>query len=259
MSGPPPVWVQLFSGGLDSLCLWLLAREHGPAPLPVYVRIGAPYEAAEYAVLGRLAGVVPGFVPQVVDGPQIAGAPDAVSGHIPHRNAVLAVTVAAHYPHAREILCGALLGEASGDKSRRFHRAVSATLTADAGHRVRLLAPAGRWTKTELLRRTLAAEPQAREWLALTTSCYSPAGSVRRGDGPRAEIGCDRCPACFRRAVAEYHNGMRSRPPRLPDGASTRSGWAAARAAGVTRWPGLLVNNATAALALAGVRMHGRG
>lgn len=234
--------VQLFSGGMDSLCLWLLCGQ----PTPVYVKVGAPYEAAELLVLGRLMHQLEGFDPVILDGPPIALRPDPGTGHIPHRNLVLIVTAAAALD-PDVIITGALLGEASPDKSASFHRRAGHALTASERRPVRVVAPAHRWTKTGLLARTLARFPAHAAAIATTRSCYVPSGPP-----------CDRCPACFRRAVAEYHVGIRADRPRLPTGATVGGGWAAMRGAGVSRWPAVAVNNVTAAAALAGHRMRPR-
>lgn len=233
-SGASSGTVQLFSGGLDSLALWHLCGR----PQPVYVRVGAPYEEHELDTLELLARNVPGFTPRVVDGPRIAASPHP-DGHIDHRNLVLLAT-AASYTGASRLLLGALLGEASPDKSRAFLRATSRALTASERRPVRVVAPARRWTKTGLLRRFLAAHPDAAWQLAYTRSCYAPGGP------------CGTCQACFRRAVALYRAGLAPERPRLP--ARAGSPWAALRTAGPARWPALAVNNGGAALALAGIR-----
>lgn len=231
--------VLLFSGGLDSVALWHLVGR----PPAVYVRLGHRYENEEVRTIRELEATVPGLRVDITSGPLI-GQYEAPGGHIPHRNLTLIACAAAHYAGADEILLGALLGEASPDKSRRFLRATSAALSASEHRRVRVSAPAHRWTKTGLLRRFLAAEPRAAEIIACTRSCYSPGGQE-----------CGQCQACFRRSVALYHCGLTDRRPTPPPGADP---WSALRSAGVTRWGSLGWNNALAGLAMAGVRI-GRG
>jgi len=228
--------VLLFSGGLDSLALWFLTDR----PDPVYVQLGHRYEHAEMETLRVLSTHVPGFRPRYLRGPQIGGL-EETDGHIPHRNAALLVTAAA-YTGADEVMLGALLGEASPDKSRRFLRYASLCLTASTHRPVRCWAPAARWTKTGLLARFLRAYPAHTHLLRYTRSCYAVSGE------------CGACPACFRRHVALWHCGLREERPQLPATASAGAAWAAARRAGVARWPGLAVNNTLAGLALAGVR-----
>lgn len=230
--------IQLFSGGLDSLCLWFLMDR----PLPVYVHLGHRYQEQEIGTLRRLADHLPGFEPQFVDGPPI-GLLEQVDGHIPHRNLLLAATAAAHFSDAGQIVLGALLGEASPDKSRTFTRAAGRAITASERRPVRVVAPARRWTKTGLLLRFARRHPEHVPLLGLTRSCYA-------GDAAP----CRACPACFRRDVALFHAGLSDARPRVPAGTGLPEAVAAARTAGPARWPGLAVNNALAALALAGVR-----
>lgn len=229
--------VQLFSGGLDSLAIWHLMGR----PTPCYVRVGAPYEAAELDTLALLQVMVPGFDPHVVQGPPVAADP-AADGHVLHRNLVLLAT-AASATGADTLYLGALRGEASADKSARFLRAAGRALSASENRRVRVLAPAHRWTKAQLLRQLARQYPEAVPLLALTRSCYQPRGE------------CGTCQACFRRHVALYRAGLREERPQLPPGAAgaARTNLAAASP---SRWPALAVNNTSAALALAGIRMR---
>jgi 7-cyano-7-deazaguanine synthase in queuosine biosynthesis len=230
------VRVQLFSGGLDSLCLWYLTGR----PEAVYVRVGAPYEKQEEQTVRRLTYAIPGFQPRFVNGPDLSGlvAPD---GHIPVRNLLLAATAVAH-TGAGEVILGAVLGEASPDKSRRFLKAASTALSRSEGRLVTLAAPAHRWTKTGLLRRFLAAHPDRAHLVAQTRSCYAA-----------EEVPCGDCQACFRRNVALWHAGLNNTPPRLPSG-GVREAWTALRTVGLTRLPGVAASNALAGLALAGLR-----
>lgn len=234
MTGP----VLLFSGGLDSVALWYLLGK----PAALYVHLGHRYEAAEVAAIDRLAAAVPDLRPSCAEGPRL-GHLEQPGGHIPHRNLLLAATAAA-VTGTDHVMLGALLGEASPDKSAAFLRSASRALTASAGRPVRVSAPARRWTKTGLVRRWLAAHPDAARVVPLTRSCYSP----------DAVPECGSCPACFRRHVALYHVGLRTERPRLPVTATAAVGWSSARRAGVARWPALLVNNAGAAAAVAGIR-----
>lgn len=231
--------VLLFSGGLDSLCLWYLTGR----PACVYVRIGHAYESAELFAVGRLMRQVPDLEVRVVDGPKV-GPLEEPDGHIPHRNIALITAAAAFCPDADEVLLGALLGEASPDKSTRFLRRTSRALAASEARPFRVVAPGRRWTKTGLVRRFIAANPDRVDELAATRSCYSVIAN-----GP-----CGSCPACFRRSVALWHAGLTDRPVTLPRTASRSAAWTAARRAGVTRWPGMAVNNAIAGAALAGWR-----
>lgn len=230
----------LYSGGLDSLCLWYLTGR----PVPVYVAVGAPYEDLEQQTILRMVEQVPDFHPQFFDGPDLSGFV-AADGHIPVRNLLLAATAVA-CTGADTVILGALLGEASPDKGRRFLKTASTALSASEGRRIRVVAPAHRWTKTGLLRRFLASRPDAVELVGLTRSCYGA-----------DEEPCGVCQACFRRDVALWHTHLSDRRPTRPAGAGVAAGWAALRTAGAARLPGLVVNNALAVLALAGIRRAG--
>jgi hypothetical protein len=230
--------VLLFTGGVASLCVWYLTG----APLPVFVQIGAPYELAMTEVLDGLAQRIAGFEPVTLTGPPIGENADVTAGYIPHRHLALLVAAAA-WMRPSVIYTSTVLGEVEADRSRAWHRATSRALAGD-GPTIRVVAPAARMTKTGLLRRTLRDYPQVAELLPLTRSCYLPVGQP-----------CGACPGCFRRAVAEFHCGLRANPPLLPEEAGWGSGWAAARQIGVRRWPGLAVDGALSGLALAGIRV----
>lgn len=234
--------LHLFSGGLDSLCLWFLTGR----PVPVYVRLGHRYQDHEIAAIHQLAAHIRGFSPCFIDGPPI-GSLEHRDGHIPHRNLLLAATAAAHFPSAETIVLGALLGEASPDKSRAFTEAAGRALAASERRPVRVTAPARRWTKTGLLQRFVRTHPEHAPLLGLTRSCYA------RDTGP-----CGACSACFRRDVAMFHAGLATARPRMPAGVGLGDAVRAARTAGPARWHALAANNALAALAMAGVRRPGR-
>lgn len=234
--------VLLFSGGLDSLALWYLLDR----PRAVYVQLGHQYQVAEQQTIDRLSATVTGLSVELVRGPYLAHREDLRTGHIPHRNLALATTTAA-VTGADRILLGALLGEASPDKSRRFLKATSAALTASEGRRITVEAPAHRLTKTGLVRKALSRYPEAALPLTMTRSCYSPDPTVQE---------CGECPACFRRQVALFRTGLSDRAPELP--VRFQSPLEAMAGAGVARWPGILANNLGAALAVMGRRPNRR-
>lgn len=215
----------LFSGGVDSLAAWWVLGQ----PDTVYVRLGHPYEAKELATIESLAYHWPKVTPRVIDGPPL-GVLEHGDGHIPHRNLLLAATAAAHHPHHSHLWLGALRGEASPDKSGRFLRSASRTLSRSEARRVTVSAPLRHFTKTGLVREYLrrGGPPGL---LRYTRSCYSP-------DGP-----CNRCQACVRRFVAFQLNGLPAGPTPTPRPVSV--GYVAGqwRRAGVTATPALAVNN----------------
>jgi 7-cyano-7-deazaguanine synthase in queuosine biosynthesis len=224
------VKVALFSGGLDSVLLWHLARPDAA----VYVRWGAPYEQAELAALARL---------RQLGGPEVklasAGTlqdPEA-DGHVRHRNLNLLVVAASAVPQARQLLIGAVLGEASPDKSGRFLRRTGAALTASENSRLRVRAPLRRRTKRAWVRRYLRTGGDP-ELLAATVSCY-------RGTA----LGCGTCPACFRRWQALAGTGLEGGYERPPwewwqaQVAEPGAAWRRLRAHPPAGWPGIALLN----------------
>lgn len=225
--------VMLYSGGADSLALWYRCGK----PVGVYVRIGSRYEAAELTAIQKQQAVLPDLTVEKVMGPML-GPLEQIGGRIPLRNMAL-ITTALAATGADEVVVGFLRGEASPDKSAAFVRRLSAALSESEGRPIRVVAPAIRETKTQLLAWLKAEHPKAP--LQLTVSCYS-------GDGKP----CGNCQACFRGDVAKYLSGWSHRQPRLPD---ERAGaWESLRRAGVRRWPDLIRNNVDAVRALRGWR-----
>lgn len=214
--------IVLHSGGLDSHLVWLRTRYQ-----PVYVRYGGAAEESELAALRHLAGSVPGFSFRIVEGPLLTGLTE-LDGHIPHRNAAL-ITAAAATTGADRIAYGALLGEASGDKSFGFRVAMTATLSLGEGRRIRVEAPLARLTKVGALRRALILyREDVLLVLPYLVACYHGTW-------------CGQCQGCYRRALAEWRCNLLPNPPRLP--VETRGPVAALRTVPVRRWPGMAVAN----------------
>lgn len=205
---------------MDSHIAWLMY----PDWQPVYVVHGSENQENELGALQDLHRADPRFGYEVVKGNRLIAEPD---GHIPYRNMLLLTNVLAAYPHASAVAYGALLGEGSGDKSRRFVKRLEKVYQASEGRKVRVLTPLSRWTKAQALRRGL--ELPGGDLLDRTISCYHG-------------YGCGRCQACFRRGIAEYLCDLRSTPPALPT--ETKGGLATLRANKLTRWPSLAASNA---------------
>lgn len=195
--------VVLFSGGMDSLAAW---RLYAPDASLCYVRIGAPYEGRELrSILDRgFAGDV-----QIVQASETLGEAADKAGRVPLRNLLFAVTAAADF-EADEVVLGALAGETSPDKSRRFAAAASAAMSASEGRRIRLTLPFRRMTKAQLVAAFLRAHPRmGAAMLRACPSCYAE----RLPDGA---VGCGRCMSCLRRWVAMSLNGIEERYAERP-------------------------------------------
>lgn len=177
------------------MCLWWLLG----GPTPVYYPLRHRYQEVELEVLERLERAVPGFSPVIRDPLPLRHLerPDA---HIDYRNLLLVSFEAAN--GASTVYLGAVKGESSRDKSRRFLRDASRLLTYLEKRRVRVLAPGRRYTKAKLFRVFLRSCPDGERWLRITRSCYALAAYDER------VVGCGECMACFRRWVAMSLNGV---------------------------------------------------
>lgn len=234
--------VLLFSGGMDSLVAWHQLGQ----PQRVYVRIGAPYEARELESIGR-RGLKDGLL--VLDAGRWLGKTANADGRVPLRNLTFALAAAAH-TGADEVVLGALAGETSPDKSRRFARLASAAMTASEGRRIRLALPFRGTTKTQLVALGLrSVGPVA---LASAPSCYA---SVL----PKGVAGCGTCSSCLRRWVAMTLNGLEERYMADPTAQArlspTGAWWGYMARTPVRDWVGVARCNAELLLAL---RRHRR-
>lgn len=237
----------LFTGGVDSTCLALLHRD----AQRVYVNTQAPYQQVEHETVERFdRSVQDGQTTMRTGGPNLTLALDDATGHVAHRNLALLVTVAA-VTGADEILLGAVLGEASNDKSAAFLRAASRALSESEGRRIAVLAPAMRMTKTGLVRHTLRTVSWSGSLIGSAWSCYYPRAY--------SSAPCGDCQACFRKAVAMFHAGLTDRHPRLPSQVDPAAARSALLGTSATRWPGMLWNNTLAGMALTGIRLPGGG
>lgn len=235
--------VLLFSGGLDSYILWHLLG----FPTAVYVKLGHKYQAQELETLSNLRATHAGALTiYTLDGPQI-GRTEEADGHIPHRNLHLMTTVSS-WLHPKRIYYGALLGETSRDKTGKFIRMTGRLLSYDEGMRVRIVAPARRWTKTGLVRRYLKRMNGDDRLLHQTRSCYEP-----------GEVACGKCVACFRRWVAFANNGIYADWQHAPWEMEYRIESRYLLQNPIREWPGILANQLDALRALHNVERYIEG
>lgn len=200
-----PCTAALVSGGPDSAVLVGTLARRGTRVVPIYIRQGLRWEAAEQYWLRRWLAAFPRrqVAPLVtlaapaaepsrrhwsVTGIGVPGAaaPDAAV-ELPGRNLLL-VTTAAVYCAARRIpriALGTLKGNPFADATPLFRRALGRALTLGLGRPVTVEAPLALTRKARVLRR-------AAQWrlpLGLTFSCLNP-----RGRAP-----CGRCQKCEER------------------------------------------------------------
>ena len=212
MSDHPSPTCLLLSGGLDSGVLLQQFLARGTRVLPVYLRCGFRWEAAELYWLRRFLRAVRSrkLLPLHVAGlplRSIYGAhwsftgrrvPGAVSPdravYLPGRNALL-LSVAAVLCAKRRIFTialGTLKGNPFGDASPEFLRQMASCLTRALGHPIRIATPLRSMRKPQVIR-VARAMP-----LELTFSCLQP----------RTLRHCGRCNKCAERMKAFIRAGV---------------------------------------------------
>lgn len=200
--------VLLFSGGLDSYILWRLLSRSGDTPYLLYCTLEHRYQSMElqciralqraHAASGRTMPV--GFAGMC----RLGEYEHAVSAHIPLRNLLMVATAALEVPDARTVVLGAVAGESSRDKSRRFLARTARELSFQLHRDLDVTAPAQHLTKPQLVALYLRTFPTVidRALLQRTRSCYG-----QTTYDPHL-TGCGACMSCFRRWVAMTRNGV---------------------------------------------------
>jgi 7-cyano-7-deazaguanine synthase in queuosine biosynthesis len=234
--------ILLYSGGLDSYCLWWLTGK----PACVYVDLGHRYAHHERREINRMWVHATGPQVTMLDAPW-GGRHEAIDGHIPYRNLLLVTAVAVAYPHRHPIILGALCGEVSRDKSPRFLQTATGLLRYLEPTEQAVVAPARHLTKSGLVARFLQSRPGVRRVVAMlaTRSCYSA----------HHDRHCGECQACFRRWVALVNNDLptddfATDPRRHPAARDARIWWRGLRQADPLCLPDILRNNLEAYRAL---------
>jgi len=203
-AGSDPIGVAaLVSGGLDSAVLVASLAAAGRRVVPIFIRQGLRWEAAEHYWLRRWLPRCPGAVAPLVTldvpvgdlydarhwsvagrrVPQARDPDEAVE--LPGRNLLLVAKAAVYGARHRisQITLGTLKGNPFADATPTFRRALSAALTAGLGRRVAVTAPLAALTKAQVIRRGRALP------LGWTFSCIQPRGRQH----------CGRCQKCGER------------------------------------------------------------
>lgn len=209
-----PGVVALTSGGLDSLALVDRLLHDGSTVVPVYIRFGLRWEAAEQSWLKRWLSCIrhprlcalQAFALPVGDLYGVhwslagRGVPSAKSRdsavYLPGRNVFLlgAAAVRASGQGIPRLALGTLAGNPFGDATPEFFSAYAAMVSRALGTRISISAPLRRLTKAQLIGRAPTLP------FALTFSCLDPSG-LRH---------CGRCNKCAERRRA-------FRQARVPD------------------------------------------
>ena len=197
MTGTPKTVAVLCSGGLDSVVL--VAHEARDADVqPIYVSAGLAWEAAERAVLGRLAGT-PAFGGRVrplaaLDMTMrdvypeahwaMRGTPPAYDTpdedvYLAGRNIVLLSKAAVFCEGAgiHRIAIGPLAGNPFPDATAEFFAAMSRALSLGLDHFIEVAAPFAALHKADVIR--LGVELGVP--LELSLSCMNPRGGLHCG------------------------------------------------------------------------------
>lgn len=179
--------VLLLSGGLDSVCAWLLLG----SPAHVYFDLGVEYNGAERAHLEKLFETTGDHL-NVATIPALGKYANPANGYIPFRNLFLLMYAALS---ADEIIIAQVL-EYQKDKNLRFYRKVSKLLSFLAGRKIRISAPFSHLTKTKLVARCIE-EYWPVEFIAQNSfSCLK-----------NSDRHCGVCSSCCNRFIALYNNG----------------------------------------------------
>ena len=201
--------VLLFSGGMDSFILNYLYKPD----ILLYIKTGCKYERKELNLIDsyiRTFNLEDKFI--VVDFSFLQNY-ELDNAHIPLRN-LLFLEVASFYGNI--IYLGALKGETSKDKSKKFRRMTQSIISycwddklgLGTKKKIRVIFPFKDKTKADILKLYLDEGGSEADIIKYTVSCYSPDYYL-----------CGRCMSCFRRWVAEILNGIHNpgynRPPIL--------------------------------------------
>jgi len=230
LNQPSPATAVLASGGLDSSILLVQLAKQGAA-IPVYVRLGHAWEAAELHGLRQFIAAARRREPQLQIGDiqqlhmpvadvygdhwSIAGGPAPAAGtpddavFLPGRNMLLCTKAAlwCQLNGIRQLALGVLSGNPFEDSSSEFFNHMQNMLNAAGLPEIRIDQPLQGYTKNRLLE-TGAGLP-----LELTFSCLSPAGGLHCGvcnkcDERRNAFRCLGFDAtCYANSAAPSHTG----------------------------------------------------
>ncbi len=217
----------LLSAGLDSAVL--AAHEAQAARvLPVYVSVGLAWEAAEWAMLGRLLGA-PVFADRVAPATRveftmrdvyppthwaIRGVPPAYDTpdedvYLTGRNLVLLTKagVVAARAGATRIAMGPLAGNPFPDARPAFFAAMAQALSLGLDHPLEIATPFSTWEKEAVILRGVELGVP----LELTLSCMNPLAAGPPGAG--LPLHCGLCSKCRERRDAFEAAGVSDPTP----------------------------------------------
>lgn len=193
--------VLLFSGGMDSfICNFIYDPD-----ILLYIKIGSLYEEKELDAIAKMI-TDSKYGSNIISKLKIVnmsflGMYELNNAHIPLRN-LLFLEIASYY--GDEIMLGALKGETSKDKSKKFRKMTENLLSycwndklgLGTKKKVEIIFPFKKMTKSEIVKEYIKLGGIVEE-LKYTVSCYDS-----------IYIRCGKCMSCFRRWVAEILNDI---------------------------------------------------
>lgn len=193
----------LFSGGLDSVCVYKLLEQEGVKVQGLYIPHDLRYGYLEDSSITHFTEF---FDIDIVKFPTVQNfqqfaRPD---GFIPLRNLLLCTL--AGMAGAKKIYLGAVAGEYTLDKSDIFFQNTESLFSYLLSDSIHIEAPYASFTKTELVKKALESGAVSEELLKLTWSCYDPTPDFDEGGGKM--LPCGECMACIRRWLAMVDNGI---------------------------------------------------
>ncbi len=193
----------LMTGGMDSYIIWRLEGR----PQGLFFDFGHPSNQRELASLRKIEGHFGEPYFRIIEKEDLT--PYEMSGgYMPYRNLLLFLWSSLEYPDA-EILFGQVL-EYLPDKNGHFYRMVE-RIARDLGRRkLRISVPYGRFTKSQMVAKFLAAGHPASELTGLTYSCMNSTHPP-----------CGLCASCMSRWIAFTNNGIEEERQAQP----TKSDW----------------------------------
>lgn len=176
--------VLLFSGGVDSY----VAYHFLGYPQTVYFNLRNRYAEKELKVVQDL---IPDTI--IDESLNLGVLEDPVSGYIPFRNLLVACQAVRY---ADEIVIAGVADDRVSDKNENVFMKFSTMLSELEGRPIRVTSPFWTMTKADVVG-WFIKNVNNRKLLNSTVSCYH-----------KTEMYCAKCPACFRKWLAFWVNGI---------------------------------------------------
>lgn len=236
--------ILLFSGGLDSVCVYKLLEQEGVRVQGLYIPHDLQYSYLEDISITHLTEFHGMDIVKFPTRQEFSyfARPD---GFIPLRNLLLCTL--AGMAGAKKIYLGAVAGEYTLDKSDLFFQNTESLFSYLLSDSIQIEAPYASFTKTELVKKALDSKAVTPELLEVTWSCYEPV----LDPVAKEMIPCGECMACIRRWLAMVDNGIYEKYASSPrdafrEKAYTGDFFELLRKQPTSRWKEIIRNNVQA-------------